>query len=442
MDLFPLARGNPAHAAQAGVGAGPIPARAGQPRANTLPCRATRAYPRSREATEQMLAARANDRGLSPLARGNHLLGEGGFFGLGPIPARAGQPARHASGPCRARAYPRSRGATYVHFTRDMPPEGLSPLARGNRRRRRRIKQSHGPIPARAGQPAEHALCAPGQWAYPRSRGATNSPNAREEIHEGLSPLARGNLQLKRPGHEPVGPIPARAGQPLERMFDRLARPAYPRSRGATNTCRRRRHSQSGLSPLARGNRRISYHHVLRKGPIPARAGQPGGEDGEHGAFRAYPRSRGATVQGLPSVFSSRGLSPLARGNLLQAVLERAGAGPIPARAGQPVDTLACGHTPWAYPRSRGATTTLTPAPSMAWGLSPLARGNRIARPDGCLRGGPIPARAGQPMSDGSYQPPCSGLSPLARGNHQAAVDRRTEEGPIPARAGQPAGCD
>ena len=132
MDLFPLARGNPAHAAQAGVGAGPIPARAGQPRANTLPCRATRAYPRSREATEQMLAARANDRGLSPLARGNHLLGEGGFFGLGPIPARAGQPAVSKTGKTLATAYPRSRGATR-RLPRSLPhPQGLSPLARGN----------------------------------------------------------------------------------------------------------------------------------------------------------------------------------------------------------------------------------------------------------------------------------------------------------------------
>ena len=79
-----------------------------------------------------MLAARANDRGLSPLARGNHLLGEGGFFGLGPIPARAGQPAVSKTGKTLATAYPRSRGATR-RLPRSLPhPQGLSPLARGN----------------------------------------------------------------------------------------------------------------------------------------------------------------------------------------------------------------------------------------------------------------------------------------------------------------------
>ena len=233
---------------------------------------------------------------------------------------------------------------------------GLSPLARGNRRRRRRIKQSHGPIPARAGQPAEHALCAPGQWAYPRSRGATYSSSAPVMSPLGLSPLARGNLDSRGISNAHCGPIPARAGQPLERMFDRLARPAYPRSRGATNTCRRRRHSQSGLSPLARGNRRISYHHVLRKGPIPARAGQPGGEDGEHGAFRAYPRSRGATQAKRLLGDSAPGLSPLARGNPGRHRAACAVPGPIPARAGQPHARIQGRAPAGAYPRSRGAT--------------------------------------------------------------------------------------
>ena len=112
----------------------------------------------------------------------------------------------------------------------------------------------------------------------------------------------------------------------------------------------------------------------------------------------AYPRSRGATKENRPVCHNGRGLSPLARGNLGAAVLLIYVGGPIPARAGQPLALSKKTASVKAYPRSRGATTGLEGRQKPLQGLSPLARGN--LQVNFAMEGqrGPIPARAGQPL--------------------------------------------
>ena len=51
-----------------------------------------------------------------------------------------------------------------------------------------------------------------------------------------------------------------------------------------------------GLSPLARGNRPCRPGQDCRRGPIPARAGEPATILTIGPAIRAYPRSRGGTT--------------------------------------------------------------------------------------------------------------------------------------------------
>ena len=196
--------------------------------------------------------------------------------------------------------------------------------------------------------------------AYPRSRGATWGLRVPPTFWPGLSPLARGNLGQANLGATNYGPIPARAGQPSFADWSEARRWAYPRSRGATPTDRLQYVRTEGLSPLARGNLLDSQELFDRVGPIPARAGQPALRQGAHGCDGAYPRSRGATW-GLrvPPTFWP-GLSPLARGNLGQANLGATNYGPIPARAGQPSFADWSEARRWAYPRSRGATAALT----------------------------------------------------------------------------------
>ena len=173
MGLSPLARGNRLRIWKSHVGHGPIPARAGQPGGATWTPSASGAYPRSRGATNFGCFCNLWPTGLSPLARGNPLVGSllGGI--LGPIPARAGQPGCARS--CRVvrRAYPRSRGATGKTRALRAGLWGLSPLARGNRGGIGSIRLDPGPIPARAGQPCWQRRPACRAWAYPRSRGAT-----------------------------------------------------------------------------------------------------------------------------------------------------------------------------------------------------------------------------------------------------------------------------
>ena len=137
-------------------------------------------------------------------------------------------------------------------------------------------------------------------------------------------------------------------------------------------------------------------HH----GPIPAPAGQPASRMLAPGRMRAYPRSRGATVELRAPVTWSVGLSPLPRGNRLLLLRNRASIRPIPAPAGQPA--LCCKRllSLRAYPRSRGATTWLCARTDSSWGLSPLPRGNRDAIRQQTHRLGPIPAPAGQPRRE------------------------------------------
>ena len=73
--------------------------------------------------------------------------------------------------------------------------------------------------------------------------------------------------------------------------------------------------------------------------------------------LRAYPRSRGGTPLLTGVNFGARGLSPLARGNLKRIDLAGYNRGPIPARAGEPGQGRKCLIVYMAYPRSRGGTS-------------------------------------------------------------------------------------
>ena len=256
------------------------------------------------------------------------------------------------------RAYPRLRGATRSAPAVLSALQGLSPLARGNRCHQERPGHGPGPIPACAGQPRTGRERGAAVGAYPRLRGATHLRFNIIYKPLGLSPLARGNRASRLDGRGAQGPIPACAGQPLA-ISQRLGHG----------------HAE-GLSPLARGNPVGLHAPVLRLGPIPACAGQPRIRTSFLTIIRAYPRLRGATVINDANVLRATGLSPLARGNRMGAILIDVGAGPIPACAGQPAPDPERAGTKGAYPRLRGATGYAGIPHGLDQGLSPLARGN------------------------------------------------------------------
>ena len=132
--LSPLARGTLPVAAYHAQSARFIPAGAGNTKCRTLRASLSAVYPRWRGEHSQINVANHLTTGLSPLARGTHLLRSGLPYRHRFIPAGAGNTCRRSRDGSGGTVYPRWRGE---HATATSPPNpmnGLSPLARGTLR--------------------------------------------------------------------------------------------------------------------------------------------------------------------------------------------------------------------------------------------------------------------------------------------------------------------
>ena len=109
------------------------------------------------------------------------------------------------------------------------------------------------------------------------------------------------------------------------------------------------------------------------------------------------------------------GLSPLARGNRFARPFAGGCDGSIPARAGKPRAASSARGGWRVYPRSRGETTGMVAMLQRGMGLSPLARGNLAGGVGTGTEDGSIPARAGKPPADGKRCSACT-VYPRSRG--------------------------
>ncbi len=278
--------------------------------------------------------------GLSPLARGTPGSAAAARRHSRFIPAGAGNTRSSIAVVIRDSVYPRWRGE---HGRWPVPAEcnaGLSPLARGTPPQTAAFLRSPRFIPAGAGNtPSE-----PGPWrqhsVYPRWRGEHTVGRISYAAGNGLSPLARGTLQMQRRRHDRWRFIPAGAGN--------------------TNEQQEIQPKQCGLSPLARGTRRSGMGHDAGDRFIPAGAGNTMKNRLRMVGAPVYPRWRGEHgVYDLREDHTD-GLSPLARGTLLPAGLISKVERFIPAGAGN---------------------TSLEIRFKVAGdGLSPLARGTLLRR--------------------------------------------------------------
>ena len=233
--------------------------------------------------------------GLSPLARGHRFKIKGVEHRRGSIPACAGAP--HAAGRSGAtpEVYPRLRGGTSGAHAHGCPLGGLSPLARGHLDLCSVRRPVHGSIPACAGAPDSRSAKVGPTGVYPRLRGGTSTTDRRVNHHEGLSPLARGHRGRLRSISFSAGSIPACAGAPRLCLPARCWMTVYPRLRGGTDGADGDRSRCSGLSPLARGHRRVAPLWRFGVGSIPACAGAPRVENVPRRNAGVYPRLRGGT---------------------------------------------------------------------------------------------------------------------------------------------------
>ncbi len=150
--------------------------------------------------------------GLSPLARGtpNIIQGINNYRRF--IPAGSGNTQRSQTPEMEIPVYPRWRGEHPCSVELKPGLIGLSPLARGTRRRRKFLLPEARFIPAGAGNTCPVRQSSTIISVYPRWRGEHPMGIRYDNTVCGLSPLARGTRQVVRALPPEMRFIPAGAG--------------------------------------------------------------------------------------------------------------------------------------------------------------------------------------------------------------------------------------
>ena len=130
---------------------------------------------------------------------------------------------------------------------------GLSPLARGTPLSSSFRHKAMRFIPAGAGNTLVFVLITRFSTVYPRWRGEHFKLPTGQEIHIGLSPLARGTRALRCIICQTIRFIPAGAGNTCSQNSILVLSSVYPRWRGEHSSISRNIALTCGLSPLARG---------------------------------------------------------------------------------------------------------------------------------------------------------------------------------------------
>ncbi len=194
----------------------------------------------------------------------------------------------------------------------------------------------------------------------------------------GLSPLARGTPPLRSSTRSISRFIPAGAGNSRSILLALFRLAVYPRWRGELCIKTSVKNFAVGLSPLARGTRTRDAPRFVGTRFIPAGAGNSHHDARATRQGSVYPRWRGELRRKRMRSPMVIGLSPLARGTLLQRRTADGLARFIPAGAGNSGTGPALTGGGSVYPRWRGELAALTVASFFQYGLSPLARGTPI----------------------------------------------------------------
>ena len=171
---------------------------------------------------------------------------------------------------------------------------------------------------------------------------------------DGLSPLARGTRKVKLWDYAVIRFIPAGAGNTFIKVKITGSLTVYPRWRGEHLFNGVRAVGWLGLSPLARGTRRCQFPVADGQRFIPAGAGNTITLMLFIFTEPVYPRWRGEHYDGGIILRCFSGLSPLARGTPASACASVAAARFIPAGAGNTNLADFAAALAAVYPRWRG----------------------------------------------------------------------------------------
>ena len=194
----------------------------------------------------------------------------------------------------------------------------------------------------------------------------------------GLSPLARGTLQVGAHQNHLIRFIPAGAGNTLPYFFIVHVHAVYPRWRGEHSVAATPVVPLPGLSPLARGTPFADNLAGCQNRFIPAGAGNTRLARSQNGSRAVYPRWRGEHFLIHDGEQYLTGLSPLARGTPLRVAKFHTKRRFIPAGAGNTLVVRFWNPIKAVYPRWRGEHAPCNLCAADSAGLSPLARGTPI----------------------------------------------------------------
>ncbi|SWQ41933.1 Domain of uncharacterised function (DUF2825) [Klebsiella pneumoniae] len=140
---------------------------------------------------------------------------------------------------------------------------GLSPLARGTQLLAQYLEEEHRFIPAGAGNTIICLVARSVDAVYPRWRGEHTSVTVLAAPATGLSPLARGTRKKHGAALVLRWFIPAGAGNTSGYFIEFINITVYPRWRGEHRIGRVDKTQPAGLSPLARGTLKIYYCFII-----------------------------------------------------------------------------------------------------------------------------------------------------------------------------------
>ena len=212
------------------------------------------------------------------------------------------------------RAHPHSRGENRVIKPGGYLLAGSSPLTRGKIPARRGDRLKRGLIPTHAGKTSALALKRYLPEAHPHSRGENARQDKGRGTHGGSSPLTRGKLMPARSARRSIGLIPTHAGKTRYQAKASPAIAAHPHSRGENDLFLVSKEDTPGSSPLTRGKLLVAVVERGLQGLIPTHAGKTRYSQVRDRAYPAHPHSRGENASSFPPLLRDGGSSPLTRG--------------------------------------------------------------------------------------------------------------------------------
>ena len=190
--LSPQVRGNPVAVLDLMELEGSIPAGAGEPIDATGPGDRCEVYPRRCGGTAYGASGESCAGGLSPQVRGNRRGARRRGVGAGSIPAGAGEPCSGTPTASSPGVYPRRCGGTLTPEEAAARYQGLSPQVRGNREHFPWSCETYRSIPAGAGEPGTGRTGGRSARVYPRRCGGTHRPPLAGDVGEGSIPAGAG----------------------------------------------------------------------------------------------------------------------------------------------------------------------------------------------------------------------------------------------------------